>query len=720
MNCTIVIRDNLWAVAESDTPGVQQLVRDALTFRPKGYIFTGAYKMGYWDGTICLAKKDGRFPAGLVAHVVESLKVSDIEATIEDRRIRPQRREDLFTQEPTVKLKDYQEQAVAAACAAGRGIVHHPVGSGKTIVLLEIVKRLGVPALALVHRKDLLYQLAERARDIYHIKAGIVGDGRWEEGEGLTVATFQTIYSRLRSGYDTRDMEDWLRQFQGVQVDEVHHVEAETYGYVMEHLPNAYYRFGYCVGPDTRVLTADLRWLPAGQLKVGDRLVGFEEETFGRRRPRKMVPTKVTATGRDFRACCRVTFSSGEAVICSTEHPWLVYLYRGSNNLQWQTTEQLRKRGLPVRIPRFLVPWSTDVSNGAGYLAGAFDSEGNRSLRSGRMRGLVFTQRPNIVWETVRRSLKNIAIGFTEHADRKGLRIAALPMHSMFRFLGSIRPPRLLQVWESSKWPALYRCSEEEIISIEGIGLQEIVTLSTSAGTYLAEGFGSHNSATPFRSGDKGTYLNVVGWTGPVVSHLPSEKGIAAGRLVPADVFIVSPVPGRLPLDMDYQTAYTTGITAHVGRNDTIIRLAQALRKTGPTLILVERIEHGQRLARELDVPFMSGSTSGSERVDKWEDMRQGRLDCVVASVIADEGLDIPNIENLILAGGGRAPHRQIQRIGRGMRKVAGKDRLTVIDFADRGYYLGRQANSRRRAYQKEKAYTLAEVRPEEINQWLT
>jgi len=470
LDCNLIIKDNLWAVAESDTPGVQALVRDALTFRPKGYIFSNAYRLGFWDGQVCLMKRDGRFPAGLVAHVVESLKVADIQASIEDRRIRPQRREDLFTQEPTVKLKDYQEQAVAAACAAGRGIVHHPVGSGKTHVLLEIVKRLGVPALALVHRKDLLYQLAERARDIYHIKAGIVGDGRWEEGEGLTVATFQTIYSRLRNPETNKETAGWLRQFLAVHVDEVHHVVAETYEYVMQHLPNAYYRFGY--------------------------------------------------------------------------------------------------------------------------------------------------------------------------------------------------------------------------------------------------------SATPTKSGDKGTYLNVVGWTGPVVSHLPSEKGIAAGRLVPADVFIVTSVPGRLPLDMDYQTAYQTGITAHAGRNGVIVQLAQALRQTGPTLILVERIEHGRLLATNLDVPFMSGSTSGAERVDKWEDMRQGRLDCVVASVIADEGLDIPNIANLILAGGGRAPHRQIQRIGRGMRKVAGKDRLTVVDLADRGFYLGRQYRSRRRAYEQEAAYTVAEISPEEIDQW--
>jgi DNA excision repair protein ERCC-3 len=468
--CHILLADNLYAeVIGSDTYTLRAL-KEGLTYRPKGYVFTGAYRAGYWDGQICLLKR-GRFPVGLVEHVRESLKLSEIELEVEDRRTRPQGDPDLFPLPPTIKLKDYQEKAVAAACAAGRGVIHHPVGSGKTHVLLEVVRRLGVPALALVHRKDLLYQLHERARDIYKMEAGIIGDGQWVEAGGLTVATFQTIYRRLRSTYDKADMQQWLRRFRAVHVDEAHHVEAETYEYVMQHLPNAYYRFGY--------------------------------------------------------------------------------------------------------------------------------------------------------------------------------------------------------------------------------------------------------SATPFRSGDKGTFLRVVGWTGPVVSHLPSAGGIKAGRLVPADIFIISPTASLLPIDLDWPTAYETGIVKHARRNEIIVRIAQAMRVTGPVLILVERLEHGAALARALDVPFLSGSATGQERMDKWEDMRQGRADCLVASVIADEGLDIPNIATLILAGGGRAPHRMIQRIGRGMRKSAGKDRLDVFDFADRGYYLGRHYKSRRRAYDRESAYVVAEVRPEELDEWL-
>jgi len=136
-------------------------------------------------------------------------------------------------------------------------------------------------------------------------------------------------------------------------------------------------------------------------------------------------------------------------------------------------------------------------------------------------------------------------------------------------------------------------------------------------------------------------------------------------------------------------------------------------------LILVERLEHGETLAAGLGVKFLSGSTPGYERNLAWQTMRDGGADCLVASVIADEGLDIPNIKWLILAGGGRAAHRQIQRIGRGLRRIEGKDRLRVFDFDDRGFYLGRHARARRRTYDKEPAYNVSEVTPEELDEWL-
>ena len=79
------------------------------------------------------------------------------------------------------------------------------------------------------------------------------------------------------------------------------------------------------------------------------------------------------------------------------------------------------------------------------------------------------------------------------------------------------------------------------------------------------------------------------------------------------------------------------------------------------------------------------------------------------------KGFDAPNTEFLILAGGGKAEHRQVQRIGRGMRTAEGKAVLCVIDFRDKGKWLGEHARQRAKAYCKERAYTVHELTAAEV-----
>ena len=56
----------------------------------------------------------------------------------------------------------------------------------------------------------------------------------------------------------------------------------------------------------------------------------------------------------------------------------------------------------------------------------------------------------------------------------------------------------------------------------------------------------------------------------------------------------------------------------------------------------------------------------------------------MIGSTIADEGLDVPALDTLILAGGGRSSTRAFQRIGRVLRLYKGKTRATVFDFDDK------------------------------------
>lgn len=106
------------------------------------------------------------------------------------------------------------------------------------------------------------------------------------------------------------------------------------------------------------------------------------------------------------------------------------------------------------------------------------------------------------------------------------------------------------------------------------------------------------------------------------------------------------------------------------------------------TLVLVERTQHAARLARALQakgVParVIIGDTPGPERDRAFADTAAGR--CVgLATKLANEGLDLPAVDALVLGAASRARTRTIQQVGRAMRTTAGKTDAWVIDLVDR------------------------------------
>ena len=89
---------------------------------------------------------------------------------------------------------------------------------------------------------------------------------------------------------------------------------------------------------------------------------------------------------------------------------------------------------------------------------------------------------------------------------------------------------------------------------------------------------------------------------------------------------------------------------------------------------------------------FLSGRDETIRRLRIMREFRAGRIDLIIVTNIWSEGVNVPEIGALILAGGGKARHKVIQRIGRGLRVVEGKNYLAVFDFLDshsKKYLLG-------------------------------
>lgn len=134
-------------------------------------------------------------------------------------------------------------------------------------------------------------------------------------------------------------------------------------------------------------------------------------------------------------------------------------------------------------------------------------------------------------------------------------------------------------------------------------------------------------------------------------------------------------------------------------RNAEIVALAE--EAPGSVLVLVSTIEHGEQLTAEIDGATLVHAKLGKKkRAAAIDGFRAGTIRCLVATSLADEGLDVPRASVLVLASGGRSAGKIEQRAGRVLRPFEGKAFGLVHDFSDRGSVMGAaQARAREKVY---------------------
>ena len=116
-------------------------------------------------------------------------------------------------------------------------------------------------------------------------------------------------------------------------------------------------------------------------------------------------------------------------------------------------------------------------------------------------------------------------------------------------------------------------------------------------------------------------------------------------------------------------------------RNSLICELVKADRSV---LVLSDRIEHCHKLAEQIDgAEVFVGSMSKKNRTDLIERARTGALRVICATTVADEGLDIPRLDTVILASPSKNLERITQRIGRILRPHPDKKKPRVYDIVD-------------------------------------
>lgn len=204
-------------------------------------------------------------------------------------------------------------------------------------------------------------------------------------------------------------------------------------------------------------------------------------------------------------------------------------------------------------------------------------------------------------------------------------------------------------------------------------------------------------SATPEREdGMQGALALVMG---PELYRRGYPEMVADGYLMHPRIFAVStgfrPSEKASPADRTIREKLRAShrldqeLIRSPRRNKLIVDLAAAGLVQGQTvLILTNRVSHANALASQLRVAGydafpLTGRLRDHIRKAIFRRFREKKLRCVIATQLADYGLDIPHIERTIAAFPIKAKGRTSQRTGRGLRISLGKTRTEFFDLVD-------------------------------------
>lgn len=262
-----------------------------------------------------------------------------------------------------------------------------------------------------------------------------------------------------------------------------------------------------CITPETKVLTSDLRWEEAGNIKVGQKVIGFDENTGpmneGPHAYRQWRCSEVEEANRLIRPCYKLHLEDGTTLISSDKHLWLTY---SEHMMKWKQTDELvtnmHRDGRPTKIVKALDTWKENRSWEAGYLAAAVDGEGFLTQaqcknNNGVQSCLGFSQKRNGMSAEFEKVAKKLGYNFRQQnnaaSDTIGFNICG-GKAEIVKFLGEVRPRRLLEKFNPELLGSFRRKEAVGVVIAEYIGEQEVIGFKTSTKTFMADGFASHNS----------------------------------------------------------------------------------------------------------------------------------------------------------------------------------------------------------------------------------
>ena len=696
------------------------------------------------------------------------------------------------------------------------GIVVH--NSGKTVIAALMIKALRLPALFLVPSLDLLHQTRKVFMDrmiLDRKEVGICGDGQWQPGKWITVATVDTLHSRMNTpaGKALLDSVDLIfcdecfprgtmvgdKPIETVRVgDMVPSFDESTQTLVQKRVTRVFMRAPHklvTVFVGSRMITCtpghpfytQRGWLRAIALRNSDMvLCSMQEHGGGHAIPDvqpmhhngqqnqdqkqnsvlRRVSEQQEGVSKEIsdHALHSVPEASGAfwtGRVTSGPEGEGVLLRRVQAGVEVQSIFRCDERDqhspFQVDLKAHEAAQPNEGSSSAGACEHHPQSHGLETTRAGRERQGSYNHGDHI------RTGSGMVLGSdsTHRVSEEGTanslqdRCSERAVESR---CGDRRGFPLLPGTSEA------RSQEGEVLAwqrVDGVEVHEPTSDRTfddlcpdglvynieveDTHTYLADGVVVHNchhvaadtwyelvrrcnafyrfglSGTPLKRSDGGD-MKLIGATGGVVFQIRNKELIERGISVRPHITWIKVTQPLLAKGIKYPEAYRLGIVENVWRNTVVARAtAERVERGLNVLILVTELKHGRILDEKLwnftpgsFIPhqFLSGQEASEVRTKAFDDFRRGDLRVLIATSIMNEGIDMPNIDALVLAAGGKSSIRTLQRVGRGLRKGGNIDRLEVVDFVDfQSKYLLEHSLQRFHDYRGESCFIVDQIK---------
>ena len=198
---------------------------------------------------------------------------------------------------------------------------------------------------------------------------------------------------------------------------------------------------------------------------------------------------------------------------------------------------------------------------------------------------------------------------------------------------------------------------------------------------------------TAIRIGTTGTLdgsechrLQLEGMFGPVKKVITSSQLMEEGTIAQISIQCVI-LRHTKQKKMTYQEEMDY-LCSNEERNKFITNLVSSLK--GNTLVLFQYVEkHGEVLypmldGRVKDLHYVYGGTDTEDRETVRELVEKSNDSVILASYgTFSTGINIKKIDNVVFASPSKSKIRNLQSIGRGLRKTDGKDSMRLFDISD-------------------------------------